>query len=362
MSFKRFFQGGLLILLLGSGLLISCGPSPEEQAATEVALTATAATNTPTPTLTPTPTDTPTPTATPVPYDLSVIVTGEEDAPIVGAHVVLAEVGDKTGSQITDEVGQVFWNDLPGETISLSISAQGYFPLDMTESVERGINQITIALERDPHGLLPSQACGPDEKLLYIEDFQDGEADRLENIKLKIGGWDLGPHPDSLGNIVAMYDGEHGSGTELSGGQFDNAVWRFQFMTDSRRTRSFAWLIKNYDEGDVQFSSYDAYFEPGWWTLYRQKQPVSSAPLRGSSIYLSPGAWHQIEMSTFDGIFEFWLDGKRLLLYEDPEPLPGGTFNIGFEGAPGVESVEYFDNISVCELTAPYVPMPTPDS
>jgi len=357
MSFKRFFQWSLLILLLSSSLLISCGPSAEEIAATEVALTAAAVTNTPMPT----PTDTPTPTATPVPYDLSVIVTGEEDAPIVGAHVVLAEVGDETGSQITDEVGQVFWNDLPGETISLSLSAQGYFPLELTQSIERGINQLAVPLERDPHGLLPSQACGPDEKLLYIEDFQDGEADRLESINLKIGGWDLGPHPDSLGNIVAMYDGEQGSGTELSGGQFDNAVWRFQFMTDSTRQREYSWLNKNYDEGDVETSSYSTRFELGDLFVFRKKWPVSNPSLLIRNIFLSPSAWHQIEMSTFDGNFELWLDGKRLLLYEDPEPLPAGTFDIGFEESPGVESVDFFDDISVCELTAPYVPMPTPE-
>ena len=360
MSQKRFIRIGVLASILICGLLVGCGPSADEQAATSVALTATAATDTPTPT--PTPTDTPTPTSTPVPYDLSLIVTGEEDAPIVGALVILVEDGESTDSQITDEVGQVFWYDIPGETVSLSMSAQGYFPEDVTDSLERGINQMTVSLERDPHGLLPSQACGPGEKLLYIEDFQDGEADRLELIKLKIGGWDLGPHPDSLGNIVAMYDGRQWSGLELSAGSYDNAVWRFQTMTDNRRIRGFGWLFNLYDEGEVEHSGYSARFEPGRLLVFRSKWPVSNPMLfERKNIFLSPRNWHQIEMSTFDGNFEFWLDGKRLLLYEDPEPLPGGTFQFSF-GASPVVSVDYFDNISVCELTAPYVPMPTPES
>jgi hypothetical protein len=359
---KGFIRIGILASILIFGLLVGCGPSAEEQAATSAALTVAAATDTPIPSATPLPTDTPTPTATPVPYDLSLIVTGEEDASIVGANVILEEVGDDTGTQITDEVGQAFWYDLPVDTVSLSISAQGYFPQDFSKTLERGINSVTLSLERDPHGLLPSQACGPDEKLLYIEDFQDRNADRLETIKFKVGGWDLGPHPDSLGNIVAMYDGEQGSGSELSAGSFDNAVWRFQVMTDSRRIREYSWLIKHYDEGEVETSAYSARFEPSVLAVFRKKWPVSNPALLNRSIYMSPRTWHQIEMITFDGDFEFWVDGTRLLFYEDPEPLPGGTFEIGMEDSPGVVSVDYFDNLSVCELTAPYVPMPTPGS
>ena len=37
-------------------------------------------------------------------------------------------------------------------------------------------NEIVLKLERDPFGLLPSDACGAGESLLYVDDFQDGEA------------------------------------------------------------------------------------------------------------------------------------------------------------------------------------------
>ena len=67
-----------LAIFFSSAVLISCGPSVEEQVAGAIALTAVAATNTPTitptitPTLTLTPTSTPTPTPTTLPFGRSV--------------------------------------------------------------------------------------------------------------------------------------------------------------------------------------------------------------------------------------------------------------------------------------------------
>jgi hypothetical protein len=367
MFVKQLIQLSTLTITLSAGILIGCGPSEEEQAATSVALTAAAATNTPTvtPTHTPTPTSTPTPTPTPIPYDLSVLVEGEEEAPIIGATVLLAEVEGDEGTQNTDNVGQVFWYDLPGETVNLSISAQGYFPRDMTESVERGINQISVTLDRDPHGLLPSEACGPSEHLLYIEDFQDGEAQGWESIKLRVGGWDIGPHPDSQGNTVALNNSDQGAGAELRDGNFDGAVWRFQIMTDGKRIKELVWRYQDsheFEEGTVDFSAYSTRVEQGRLMIFRSKWPLSNPVLLDSEIRLRRGLWHRFEISTFGGRLEVWLNGKRLLAYEDPEPLPSGTIIIGFVEAPGVESVDYIDNIVVCELSEPYTPIPTPDS
>ena len=33
-----------------------------------------------------------------------------------------------------------------------------------------------FSLSSDPNGLLPINACAPGEELIYLEDFQDGEA------------------------------------------------------------------------------------------------------------------------------------------------------------------------------------------
>lgn len=356
MHIKKLLCLPILVTIIIGGLLVGCGLSAEEQGATTAAMTAAAVTDTPTPV----PTDTPTPTATPVPYDLSLIVEGEGDQPIIGAVVKLVGAEVTSETQVTDEVGQVFWTDLPGETVDISLSSQGYFPKDATIFVVRGVNQVTVSLDRDPHGLLPSEACGPSESLLYIEDFQDGAADRFETIRLKIGGWDLGPHPESLGNVVGLYNGQEGSWLTLREESFDNAVWRFQVMTDSKRIREYSWLINHYEEGDVETSTYSARFEPGAMAIFRKKWPVSNPSVLDRNISLSQKTWHLVEMSRFEGVFEFWLDGARLVQYKDPEPLPGGTFEIGFEPSPGVESFDFFDNFSVCELTAPYEPMPAP--
>jgi hypothetical protein len=301
-----------------------------------------------------------------VPYDVSLVVTGEENAPIIGAYVVLEEVGDETGTQITDEVGQAFWYNLPGETVSLSISSQGYFPLDMTESVDRGINQIMVALERDPHGLLPSEACAPGEKLLYIEDFQDGEAQGWQEIEFRAQGWDLGPHPDSPGDKVVLALGTTESWVNLQGFTFENAVARIQLMPEGLVTSGIRWYLveEPYEfQGDtIEWSSYDVFFELDGINIHRGQSPRRSVQLLGSRKILRGSAWHNIEIITYDGKLEFWVDGARLLVYQDPRPLPGGALNLWVNQSTDDRSVVYFDDISVCELTAPYVPMPTPES
>ena len=303
MFIKRLVRLDSLAIILSAAILIGCGPSAEEQAATSVALTAAAATSTPTvtPTHTPTATSTHTPTPTPVPYDLSVLVAGEEDAPIIGASVVLAEIGDEVGTLITDDVGQVFWKDLPGETVNLSISAQGYYPLDVAETIERGISQITTTLERDPHGLLPSEACAPGERLLYIEDFQDGRAQGWAEIEARAQGWDVVPHPDSAGNLVALNSGVIDTQTKLRDLTFDDAVWRVRFMPHGRPTNYFfTWHGVNepYEakEGTVDGSDYSvgAYSGQGL-RVVRSVSPSSEIALLDiNPFFIRDDEWHVI--------------------------------------------------------------------
>ncbi|MCJ7566563.1 MAG: hypothetical protein MUO58_03365 [Anaerolineales bacterium] len=74
--------------------------------------------------------------------------------------------------------------------------------------------------------------------------------------------------------------------------------------------------------------------------------------------------WHQLEISTYEGALEIWIDGVRFLTYNDPKPLPGGAITLGAGyGEPlDPQSVVYYDDLVVCELTAPFAPMPTPES
>jgi hypothetical protein len=361
---------GIAVSLSGI-LLIGCGPSPEEQAATAAALTAAAATSTPTitPTSTDTPTSTPTPTPTPIPYDLSVLVTGDEDAPIVEAIVVLAEIGTEVGTQITDDVGQAIWYDLPGETVSLSIGAQGYFSMDTSAIIERGDNQLTIKIERDPFGLLPSEACAPGERLLYIEDLQDSKAQGWEEIEFRAQGWDVGPHPDTPGDIVISKMSNFEGYSTLTNYEFDNAVLRIRFMPLATPIYNFGWHRHGggyqVDGTSVEWSAYTIWFHtPGSTHIYRIQPPISWFAVRETYWTPRSGIWHQIETSTYEGVLEIWIDGARILKYEDPRPLPGGMINIGVGlfDTPENQSVVYFDDISVCELTSPFVPLPKPES
>ena len=361
---KKNIWIGLPVILIGV-LSSGCGPSAEEQAATAVALTAAAATNTPTitPTFTSTPTTTPTPTPTPIPYDLSVLVTGDEDATLVGATVILAEISGESGTQITDDVGQANWNDLPGETVTLSISAQGYFPAETSETIERGANQMTVVLERDPFGLLPIEACGPNEQILYIEDLQDGNADGWPEIELRAQGFDIGYHPDEPADNVIVFSGNFGGSSYLENILVNNVVWRAQFLIDGSAMVSFGWRVApepyETEEGTVTYSRYALNFEGGFYVL-RITYPIRDVLVAGSPYKAKSGVWHSIEISIFEGRIEVWRDGFRLLAYTDPNPLPeGGIF---LEALPFVDNtIVYFDDMALCELTEPFVPMPTPE-
>lgn len=351
----------LLTLMVSSGLLSACGPTPEEQLATAAYLTAEAATSTPIPSSTPTPTNTPTATATPIPYDLSLLISGVDGNPVEGAVVLLYETETGNRQQISDQVGQAFWYGLPGSTIRLSVKAQGYFPLETAYEIERGVNQISIILERDPHGLLPADVCGPGQKLLYIEDFQDGKAQGWEQIEMRTMGWEIIPHPDSQGNQVLFNGSDTPAGAENTALEFEAAVWRIQFMTDHNQWFSFNWRIKyDYDEeaGHVDSSSYITRFEPFLIEVVRQKYPQSPhLSLGGYGVNLRKGEWHLLEIATYQGNLEVWLDGMIRVSYPDPSPPPGGGLVLGTDEILASPQNIYFDNLVVCELTAPYIPL-----
>ena len=187
---------------LDHGIPAHCLRASAEQIAT---MTASAWTPTPRPT----PTPTATPTATPIPYDLTVKVTDADGNPIAGANVAFPESGDDAPVS-TDDSGQVTWSSLGGPNGALTVAAPGYFGAEQSVSLGRGPNEVVVALERDPYGLLPSVACAPEEKSLYIEDFQDGQAQGWQAITAATefganNGWGLGTKEE--GNQVVFSRG-----------------------------------------------------------------------------------------------------------------------------------------------------------
>jgi hypothetical protein len=359
------FQAVIALIIVALAIS-ACGPSEEELAATSAAETAAAASPTPTitPTPTNTPTSTPTPTPTPIPYDLSVLVADDEDAPIVEAIVVLAEISSEVGTQITDDAGQAIWTDLPGETVNLSISAQGYFPTETTETIERGENHVSIVLERDPFGLLSTDVCGPGENILYIEDLQDGHADGWVEIEIRAQGFDIGHHPDEPADNVIVFSGNFGGRSNWENTMVNNVVWRTQFLIDGSAMVSFNWRVapKPYEteEGTVNDSRYGLNLEE---TSYIQRftNPIRSLLVASNPYKPKSGKWHRIEISAYEGELEAWIDGSRILTYNDPDPLPeGGIFLVV---VPHVDNtIVYLDDMALCELTAPFVPLPAPES
>jgi len=223
---KSIIAVNTLLLLLT--FITACGPSPEQIAT----MTASIWTSTPPPTQTPippTPTPVPTSTPTPEPYNLSLLITDDQGAPIAGAEIALAGSSNNE-PLLTDTSGKYSLANLPGEVVTLKILASGYMPAEQAATIKRGQNEIAIKLTRDPFGLLPSDACAKTEKPLYIEDFQDKRAKGWNEIDLKTPGWEMLPSTDDAANIIlsAQYSemlGDQPLNSRLMNGmKFDNAV------------------------------------------------------------------------------------------------------------------------------------------
>lgn len=347
----------VLCLLLFSG----CGPSEAEIAA----MTADAWTPTPHPTAMPTLT----PTATPVPFGLTLLVVGEEEIPVSGAQITLVELETDEGIKVTDDMGMVSWSNLPGETVTFAVSAQGYIPSESSEVIDRGDNQLEITLQRDPYGLVPSEACAPGESLLYVEDFQDGHAQGWPDIEFRAAGWDIDSNPDTPENFVARHAPISNSWAAMENSYFENAVFRFQFFSTGGRIITIHWHIApepySEDGEQIEDSRYQIDFLPSFYIVTRHTLPVASILLAQTDYDYLVGSWHNIEISTFEDVFEIWIDGKIVFHYEDPQPIPFGGLMI--EASHDISTVDpnaiaYFDNFTVCELTGPFISFSSSES
>jgi len=342
----------LLIVILVLASVIGCGPSPEEIAT----MTAAAWTPTPAPTSTPLPT----PTSTPIPYDLTVTVSDADGNPIAGAVVMLTELGDEDemASQDTDTGGQVSWANLPGETVTLSVQGQGYFSGDLSETIERGHNDIPLSLERDPFGLLPSEACAPGETPLLIEDFQDGKAQHWDQITAAVefnaqNGWVL--VEDEPGNFVAVASGSAEFATDSYNYEgiepFGNAVWRLRTKFVGKENDAFLnWRHAWNDSGDWRYIIQIG--GPVQLGLSRLHYESGHFGVSNSSFGFREDQWYFFEIGTFDGVTEVIVDGDKKNSYTDPQLMEPGTIGLEVHLSDGSNSVYTFDNIVVCSIDA----------
>jgi len=214
-------------------------------------------------------------------------------------------------------------------------------------------------LQADPVFLNdPDQVCLERENLLYWEDFHDNQAQGWPEIEFRAQNWNIVPDPENPENLVVQNPGTHEASSYLEGYTFDEAVWRLNFYKVGLPEYVFIWHHKpdpyESKSGTVYSSDYNLVFMNDGTHFYRFAYPISDVILLGIPKTVANEVWHTIEISTYQGTLEVWLDGEQLLSYQDPDPLPKGKLGLGLWQSISKNSMVYFDNISVCELTEPF--------
>jgi hypothetical protein len=281
--------------------------------------------------------------------NLTVSLVDREEKPLPSATINVAELGNLSeATQVTDESGAASWTDLPGETATLSIQAPGYYPLAELLALQAGENALSFTLERDTFGLTVGQACRPEEKLLYVDDFQDGQAQGWDAIEMNISGWTVGAAPDTPENQVIMAQ-EGVPWSFLGEGQaffFNNVVWRLKFNYTGTGDSHINF---RFDESPGVDARYIIAIGGGGVNFDRLQsgEHQTIKPLGN----VQRNQWHFLEIGYFDGVVTVFLDGKPRVEWTEANPWPGGRLNLEPYPAEGV--VFYYDDFSVCELSAP---------
>jgi hypothetical protein len=215
------------------------------------------------------------------------------------------------------------------------------------------------AADNDPYVVPPSQACLDGERLLYLEDFQDGKAQGWPEIEYKAQNWEIVADQNGSGNLLVQNPGIIGSMIFYTEKYFGDGVYRIDFMRIGDPQPTFVWHSNTEpfesELGTITDSDYSIGFMHHGAHFVRYTFPVQDTTLLDIPIEVTTDIWHKIEISTFDGLLQVWLDGEKLLAYQDPKPLPEGTISIGLGDSMVEDSMVYYDNLLVCELTAPFV-------
>lgn len=316
---------------------------------------------TPPPTPTPVPTPVP-PTPTPLPYDLSVNVVDEAGAAIADASIAFSVGGESQGDSVkTDTAGSVSWNNLPADAVSLNVAAQGYVAQSVDQTIDRGPNTISVTMQRDPFGLLPSEACPAGQKVLYMEDFQDGQAQNWPFITASVAGdmpsgWTI---VDEDGNKVLKHaDAPAPNNNELQEYTFDNFAWHAKFkVVGNDADMFFMWRMSHPGDQTKRYVAVlSAQSKP--WMIRFIDQPGGTMPLNTASAVdrMKEDQWYDVVVTYFDGVHQVWYDGKKEMEYKDSQPFPEGAMGFETHLDPAKVTQFFIDDMVVCELTAAYEP------
>jgi hypothetical protein len=242
---------------------------------------------------------------------------------------------------------------------TLALNVPGYFPVTETVAVAKGDNQASLTLERDPNGVLAAEACAPGETLVFVEDLQDSTMQGWHNLdtRLQAGVPNLGiiDDPAQEGNLLLMA-ASPGPNAHVELGEYEvrpfgDAVWRMDVKTwknmhlhaqwhNTHEDRIYIAFIYGEGENGGRLDKHDggSHFEVFFW----------NKRIGGDD------QWHTIEISTYQGEYQIWIDGAMMGRWADQNPIPEGYMGIGMDFW-AEDSLIYFDNISVCELSAPFV-------
>jgi len=299
-----------------------------------------------------------------IPFDLALQMTDAEGSAVEGVVVGLAEVG---AAAQTDAAGLASWFDLPSGVAKLTHSAQGYLPGETTLELVRGPNEVAVAMERDPFGILPSEACPAGTTLVLIEDFQDGRTDWGVE-----AGWAVEPDPTEPGNLVLMASSAPGA-SEPSGAHaavhgidvlnvLVRGVWRTDTGSVSPLVGRATFVPFTNDDGiEIEWTGYAATVAGTAVQMYRNDSTPGETEVFhtffGDRRVQWPrlGEWRPFEWVIFEGDLAFWLDGQVVMTATDPNPPEAGR--IGFAAdLHSLDAALLLDNVVFCELTGPYDP------
>jgi hypothetical protein len=316
----------LSVVIIVGCMMSACGPS-EEAIAT---MTAAAWTPTPEPTLTP----------TPLPFDLVVMLEGE------GGEVVTLGTVEATEMEpvMIDENGKAELMNVPMADVTLSIIAQGFEPLEETVTLEHGKNELAYTLTVDSMQIMPSEACGPGQKILMIEDFEDQKVQAMVG-NLTRPAWEF-LEVEGRGTVLKANPAEGAETYIMFPEEYGNYVWHYEILRNA--DMGIVWMRFHQVDG---VGAYIAVNDGGsGFGLQREPGPF----IADRNLPVGDGlTWEKFSLVYFDGVIDIYKNDELHLGTSDDEPYEKGAMSIQvspFGTGPS------FDNLVVCGLTEAYVP------
>lgn len=300
-------------------------------------------------------------TLIPVPYELTLVVTDLDGVPVAGALVTVAAAD--VDPAVTDHDGEVRFvvPDLIDGEAPVRVVAQGYRSVAPELLLRRGPNDVTLALEADPHAVSEALACGVGEQVLYLEDFQDGrlagwgdlDARLAEGDEAVTVGTDLAA-PGDVALVVGPTEAGATVAAEYTTATFGDAVFRVRVRIDAEMAAAATTSLRWHSIPGPPAAAYEIGLGIGGVTVERAvgdgRPPVTLLSVPDTR--LADGTFHDIEVATVAEAVEVRIDGATVGRAADPDPLADGRLGLAVTVPPGRGSVAV-DDIRVCGPATP---------